>query len=195
MTLRRPLWRRRLLPAFFTLLAFNLLVLVAWTGPRSLRLRNATARVEAARETTARAREETALLEERAQAIRANSADLERFYESVIGPEETHLVPTLRDIDRMSRAPGLRPGPRQFRREQVDDATVERLAVTVPLEGSYEELVGFLQEIESSPRFLTIDGIALTGARTGGAQLQVDLSAYMGLPPGTPVRRGRGVAR
>ena len=168
MTPPRPLWRRRLLPAFLGLLALNLLVLAAWTGPRTMRLRNATARVEAARETTARAREETAFLEERAEAIRANSEDLKHFYESVIGPEETHLVPTLRDIDRMSRAPGLRTGPRQFSRQQVDDAAVERLAVTVPLEGSYDDLVGFLEDVEGSSRFLTVDGIALAGARSGG---------------------------
>jgi Tfp pilus assembly protein PilO len=143
----------------------------------------------------ARARAEAAGLEERAEAIRANTADLKRFYESVIGSEEAHLVPTLRDIEQMARQPGLRPGPRRFSREAVEDAAVERVAVTVPLEGSYEELVGFLGKVESSPRFLTVDGIALSNAGEGEASLQVELSAYMGLPPGTPVRRRRGGAR
>jgi len=194
-TPRPPFWRRRLLPAFLTLAVVNLLVLAGWTVPRTLRLRNATARVEAARETVAQARAEASALEERAQAIEANITDLERFYSDVIGAEDANLLPTLREIEGMSRGPGLQAGTRRFEREAVPDAAVERVAVTVPLQGSYDELVGFLQEVEGSSRFLTIDGISLSSASEGEANLQVALSAYMRLPPGMPMRRGRGVAR
>ena len=195
MTPRRPLWRRVLLPAFLALVALNLGVLAAWTAPRTLRLRNATQRVEAAREAAAAARQEAARLAERAEAIRQNSVDLKRFYEDVIGPEKTDLLPTLRDIERMARGPGLRPGARRYQREAVEDAAVQRVAVSVPLEGSYSQLVGFLREVERSERFLTVDRITLTGEEAGEADLQVELSAYMALPPGSAVRRRRGGAR
>jgi len=192
---KRPFWRRRLLPAFLVVLGGNVLALAAWTGPRTLRLRNATERVEEARAEVARVRQEVTALDERAAAIVANAADLKRFYESVIGPESEELVPALRDIERMARAPGLQPGARHFTRRTIMDAAVERVEVTVPLEGSYHQLVGFLEEVEGSPRFLTIDAIGLSGERDSGGQLLVQMSAYMGLPPGTSVRRGRGVAR
>ena len=33
--------------------------------------------------------------------------------------------------------------------------------MTLPLEGSYGQLVGFLREVERSPRFLTVDRVAM----------------------------------
>jgi Tfp pilus assembly protein PilO len=194
-TTRSPFWRRRLLPAFLVLAVVNLVVLAGWTVPRTLRLRNATARVEAARETVARVREQASALEERERAIEANAADLKRFYTDVIGAEDANLLPTLREIEEMSQGPGLQAGPRRFGREAVPDAAVERVAVTVPLRGSYDQLVGFLREVEGSSRFLTIDGISLSSASEGEANLQIALSAYMRLPPGMAMRKGRGVAR
>jgi Tfp pilus assembly protein PilO len=189
-----PFWRRRLLPAFLALAALNLLVFAAWTAPRTVRLRTATARLEAAREQVRGERAQVARLAERGEAIRANAADIERFYTRVVGPEVTDLVPTLEEIERMARTLGLSPGPRGYRRDDVPDAAVERVAVTLPLEGSYEQLVGFLREVETSSRFLTVDRIALSGKEEGGA-LQVEMSAYMRLPPGAVVRRRGGGGR
>jgi Tfp pilus assembly protein PilO len=180
---RLPFWRRWLLPAFLTLLVLNVMVATLWTVPRSLRLRNATARVAAAHDMLERERVRAARQRERAEAIEANGADLKRFYESIVGPERTELLPTLEAIEDMARAPGLQPGARNFRREEVDDARVERVAVTLPLTGSYEQLVGFLREVEGSERFLTVDAISLRGQRQGGAALQVEMSAFMHTGP------------
>jgi Tfp pilus assembly protein PilO len=191
---RSPFWRRRLLPAFLALLALNLLVFAAWTAPRTVRLRSATARLEAAREQARREAAEVARLAERGAAIQANTADLKRFYSSVVGPEDAELTPTLEEIERMVRTLGLSSGGRTYRRADVEDAAVERVAVNLPLEGSYEQLAGFLREVETSSRFLTVDRIALS-EKHEGATLLVDLSAYMRLPPGAVVKRGASRAR
>jgi Tfp pilus assembly protein PilO len=175
-------WKRRLLPAFLALVTVNLLVLAAWTVPRSLRLRNATARVEAAREILAQEKAQAELVQERASAIDANARDLARFYESIVGTEEADLLPTLEEIEEMARAPGLSPGRRAFRRDDIEDVALERVSVVLPLEGSYEQLVGFLQEVERSPRFLTVDRISLRGEADREATLQVEMSAFMRLP-------------
>ena len=182
MSTDRPFWRRRLLPAFLTLLALNLLVLAAWTVPRTLRLRSATARVAVARETVGRERTRAAEARERADAIDANARDLALFYESVVDTERADLLPTLEDIEAMARAPGLTPGRRSFRRDKIEDVAIERVAVVLPLGGSYQQLVGFLQEVERSPRFLTVDRISLHGTEDAEATLQVEMSAFMRLP-------------
>jgi Tfp pilus assembly protein PilO len=181
---RGPFWRRWLLPAFLALLALNLIVAAVWTVPRTLRLRNTTVRMAAVDAALERERVRVARQRERAEAIEANGADLRRFYESIVGPERTELLPTLEAIEAMARAPGLQPGSRTFRRDNVEKARVERVAVTLPLTGSYEQLVGFLREVERSERFLTVDGISLRGQRQGGAALQVEMSAFMRLETG-----------
>ena len=184
MSTDRPFWRRRLLPAFLILLALNLLVLAAWTVPRALRLRSATARVAVARETVGRERARAAEARERADAIDANARDLALFYESVVDTEQADLLPTLEDIEEMARAPGLTPGRRSFRRDKLENVAIERVAVVLPLGGSYQQLVGFLQEVERSPRFLTVERISLRGDADSEASLQVELSAFMRLPRG-----------
>jgi Tfp pilus assembly protein PilO len=184
-----PLWRRRLLPAFVVLLGVNLVALAAWTGPRYWRQRNAATRVEAARAEAERERAAVASLRERAGAIRGNGADVQKFYRAA-GTEKADLLPTLEAIEEMARAPGLQPGARTFKREKVADARVERVVVTLPLEGSYAQLVGFLREVERSPRFLTVDRVAMRADPDGSAALQVELSAYL-----RPAAGGLGEAR
>ena len=181
-----PLWRRWLLPVFLLLLVLNLLAAAAWTVPRTLRLRSATARVEAAREMVEQERRAATRQRERGDAIDANADDLVRFYETVVGPERADLLPTLEDIEAMARAPGLTPGRRSFRREEVKGTRVERVSVTLPLEGSYRQLVGFLREVERSERFLSLDGVWLRSDPAGGADLQVELSAFMRREAGVP---------
>ena len=78
--------------------------------PRTLRLRSATARVEAARRMVEQETSVVAQQRERGDAIDRNTEDLARFYETVVGPERAELLPTLEDIESMARAPGLTPG-------------------------------------------------------------------------------------
>ena len=192
MSAQGPFWRTRLLPAFLVLLGVNLVALAAWTGPRYWRQRNAATRAEAARAEAERRRSEVAGLRERAGAIRGNGTDVERFYRSV-GTEKADLLPTIEAIEDMARAPGLQPGARTFKREEVTDARVERIAVTLPLAGSYAQLVGFLREVEASPRFLTVDSVAMRADQDGGGALQVELSTYLRPSAGqrTEALRGR----
>ena len=174
----RPAWRTRLLPIFLALAALNLLVFVAWTLPRGYRLRNATVRADAARIEVAQQRRVVQGLRERASAMVTNRADLGRFYGKLVGPETADLLPALQEVERMARLPGLRPGGRTFRQADVEGTRVERVSVTLPLAGSYPQLVGFLREVEKSPRFLTVDRVTMRHAESG-TELLVQLSMYV----------------
>jgi Tfp pilus assembly protein PilO len=188
----RPLWQRRLLPVLLALAFVNLVLSLAWTLPRGHRLRNAAARAEAARAELGRLSTQADALRARADAIRSNGQDLQRFYAKYAGKEQADLLPVLEEIERMARGPGLKPVRRSFARASVEDAPLERVAVTLPLQGSYPQLVAFLREVERSPRFLTVDRVALRGGSDGVADLQVELSAYMLATPGENGAGGRG---
>ncbi len=187
---RRPFWLRRLLPIFAALLTVNLVTLAAWTLPQGYKQRNAAARLQGARDDLAEIRTSTARLRERAAAIRANLADVSRFYAGQSGSEASELVPTLEAVETMARAPGLKPGARSLSRKELPATRLERVQVTLPLEGSYGQLVRFLREVETSQRFLTIDSVSLRAADERGAALKVELSAYMKAPPGQARKRG-----
>lgn len=188
----RPFWRRSLLPAFLVLLALNLGVLLVWTLPRSLRQKNAAERAVTARSELAQERERADALRERAAAIRANRADLELFYTKLAGSEKQDLLKALTAIEELAREEGLQPTSRRLRRDNVEKAPLERVAVTLPLEGSYSALVGFLGGVERSPRFLTVDSVSLRADAESGGALQVQLSTYLRQTPQARSARRRG---
>lgn len=188
----RPFWRAKLLPAFLGLLALNALAFVAWTLPRSLRQRNAQARAASARAELQLEKQRAQALVDRAEAIRANGADLERFYATLAGDEKQNLFQSLEAVEELAREPGLQLATRSVRREDVDGAPLERVVMTLPLEGSYPQLVGFLRGVERSKRFLTVDGVALHADAESGGSLQVDLSTYLRQSPEARKSRRRG---
>jgi Tfp pilus assembly protein PilO len=188
----RPFWRAKLLPAFLGLLALNALAFVAWTLPRSLRQRNAQARAASARAELQLEKQRAQALGDRAEAIRANGADLERFYATLAGDEKQNLFQSLEAVEELAREPGLQLATRSVRREDVDGAPLERVVMTLPLEGSYPQLVGFLRGVERSKRFLTVDGVALRADAESGGSLQVDLSTYLRQSPEARKSRRRG---
>jgi len=178
--------------AMLVLLALNLGVLLAWTLPRSLRQKSATERAVAARAELARERERADALRERAAAIRANRADLELFYTKLAGSEKQDLLKALTAIEELARAGGLQPAARTLKRDDVDKAPLERVAVTMPLEGSYAALVGFLRGVERSKHFLTVDRVSLRADAESGGALQVELSTYLRQSPEAKNARRRG---
>lgn len=188
---QRGFWRR-LLPPVIALLGLNGLVLAAYTLPRALQVRSATARAEEVRKELARVREATAVLRRQAEAIRGNTTDASRFYRELVVGSRAELIPLLEDIDHMATEPGLKPSARTYDLEEVKGADLTRVEVLLAVEGSYDQLVGFLDRVERSNHFLTIDRIGLTAGPTGGSSpgvpsLRVELSAYL---RGKPVKEG-----
>jgi Tfp pilus assembly protein PilO len=190
---QRGLWRRLLLPVL-ALLGLNGLVLAAYTLPRTLQVKSATARAEEVRKELAREREANAVLRRQAEAIRANAADAARFYREFVVGSRAELIPLLEDIDRMATEPGLKPSARTYQLEDVKGADLTRVEVLLAVEGSYDQLVGFLERVERSKHFLTIDRIGLSaGSATGSPSLKVELSAYLkGKPAKDGPERRRG---
>ena len=177
----QPFWRRRLLPAVVIAAALNLLVLLAFTVPRSWRLSRVVSRAGSLREEVARERALSTAQKVRIETAKGNARDLERFYRDLVDRREESLLPTLEEVETMARQPGLMAGKRGYSRETVKDAPLTRVAIKLPLEGSYQNLVGFLEQVERGKRFLTVDKIAISQNRDeqgGEAKLQVELSAF-----------------
>lgn len=188
---RRPFWRR-LVPPVLVLLGLNAVGFAAYTLPRTLQVRNATERAAQVRKDLAREREAAAALRRRAEAVRRNAADTERFYREVVLGSQAELIPLIEEVEKMATEPGLKlPSARTYKYDEVHDAELTRVAIAVSAEGSYAQLVGFLDRIEGSPRFLTIDRVGLNAGSAGGPpSLRVELSAYMRGKPAKERRRG-----
>jgi Tfp pilus assembly protein PilO len=184
-----PFWRRRLLPVFWALVGLNVAAFAAYTFPRQLQLRSVTSRVALLRAEVERELEITAGLRRRADTIRSNTADMQRFYRGVVGPRDTELRPTLQEVEKMAAEPGLKARRRTYHPEDVKGTRLTRVAISFPVEGTYHQLVEFLARVERSPRFLTVDRVALRRSAEQRGDLSIELSAYF--RAGSPESHGQ----
>lgn len=176
----KPFWRRRLLVPALVLLALNAGAYVAYTRPRARFERDIAAQAVRLRHEVAVERARVEGVRRRARAIEENTADVARFYQS-LGHKDSVLA-VQEDLVGIGRQLGLRMGNRSYAKETVKGSqSLSRFRITMPIEGSYTQIVRFLQRVEALPRFVTVDSIGLredTGAAGRSTNLSVVLSVY-----------------
>jgi Tfp pilus assembly protein PilO len=176
----RPFWRRRLLKPMLVLLGLNAALFVAYTLPRLMQARGLESRRAALKATVERERSFQAAALERAGAIRDNERDARRFYQELVGSREKTLLPLLRHIGEIASSLGLEQAHSAYKPEEVKGARLTRFVITLPITGTYPEVVSFLDQLERLPQFVTVDRIGIRGPSTGEGPTDLDLtlSAY-----------------
>jgi Tfp pilus assembly protein PilO len=186
----RRRWRDRLKLPLLALAALNAGVYFAYTMPQSMRQRSAAARVKVLREEVERDRRVTAALRSRSDAMRSNQADVGRFY-ARLGPKET-LSQVRAEITQLAHELGLKVANFSYAPEQVKGGEgVSQLVVRMPVSGTYRELASFLDRLERSSYFVTVDQIQLRKQPSSGeADLDLTLSAFYRTPTEPPAAPG-----
>jgi Tfp pilus assembly protein PilO len=176
----KPFWRRRLLVPALLLLAVNAGAYLAYTRPRAKFEQDIAAQAVRLRQEVAAERTRVEAVRRRARSIEENNADVARFYKA-LGHKDSVLA-VQEDLVGIARQLGLRVGSRAYAKETVKGSkSLSRFRITVPIEGSYGQIVRFLQRVEALPRFVTVDSISLredTGAAGRSTDLSVVLSIY-----------------
>ena len=174
----KPFWRRRLLIPALVLLALDAGAYFAYTLPRAARERTIAARAVVLRDEVAQERARVEGLRHRARTIEGNMADVTRFYQA-LGRKES-LLKIQEDIVGIARQLGLRIGNRSYANDSLKNSgSLARFRITMPISGSYRQVVSFLQRIEALPHFVTVDSISLReDSGVGSTNLNVVLSVY-----------------
>jgi Tfp pilus assembly protein PilO len=174
----RRRWRNRLRVPVFALVALNLGVYLAYTMPRSLQARSAAARASVLRGELERDRLVAAAFRDRADAMKTNRADVDRFY-ARLGPKGT-LAQVRAEITTLARELGLKVGGFSYTADEVKGGEgVAQLQTRMNVTGTYHELAAFLDRLERTSYFVTVDQIQI-GKRdqSGDAGLDITLSAF-----------------
>jgi len=182
----RRRWRDGLKLPLVVLALLNVGVYLAYTMPRTLREKSAAARAAVLRDEVERDRRVTVALRARADAMRTNRGDVDRFY-ARLGPKET-LSQVRAEITALARELGLRVGGLNYSPEGVKGGEgVAQLQMKMGVSGTYRELAAFLDRMERSPHFVTVDQIQLRKrAAAGEADLDITLSAFYRVPAAPP---------
>jgi Tfp pilus assembly protein PilO len=170
--------RKKLLITLAALLGMNAVTYLVFTLPRTLQQRNLDSRLRLAREEVQRERDRQASLKARYDLVIANTRDTTEFYQRRIGVRGASMVPVLSEVEALARARGLQVGSQTFAYEPVKGAPLDRFKIDMPVRGTYRELVAFVEDLERSNQFVTLDSITVRGQQAGEAELKMVLSCY-----------------
>jgi Tfp pilus assembly protein PilO len=154
--------------------------------PRGLAGRRLDERLARAQAQIEAHRLESERVKQRQQLLLDNARDAQRLLVRLVGQRETTLVPVLAEIERHASELGVTTGARALTPSELKDTPLTQLEISVPFEGNYSRVVGFMRRLEHSKAFLTVDKLKLAQkdeGTTGRTTLNITLSAYFSSSP------------
>jgi len=118
------------------------------------------------------------------EALRQAEADLVHLRSEVLSSRERRQVVVQAEVARLCRLFSIDLDSVSFDNNVLKDEELDRMVMTVPLKGGYNNLRQFLQAVENSDKFLVVDRVALDENKEGGVMLQlsITLATYFDLP-------------
>lgn len=184
MTTSKPSWSQRLRIPLLAIVGLNLVVFLVYTLPRSIRQRGVTSRLATLRDEVQQERTRVAGLRRRSDTIQANATDVQHFYRDLVSTRQEALLPILREIEAAAGEQGLATGQYTLTPEEVKGAPLELTTITLPVNGTYKQLVAFLDELERSKHFVVVQKIDLQRRQGNETALNLTLAAYLRSQPG-----------
>lgn len=102
------------------------------------------------------------------------------FYFEVLSTREERMNPVRDEITRLARQFNVNLEKRSYPIQHWEEVGVDEFRIKFPLQGQFQDVGRFINQIENSENFLLIDRITLRASDETGRMLQlnVDLSTY-----------------
>lgn len=170
-------WRReirRWLPAAL-FCAANLAVLVGYQVLLAGQGERAERALEARRQELADLVAERRVADEMSARAHRNRDELAGFYGVRLGTEGERLTRTLAEVQELAERAGLRPTAFQYPNEPIAEFGLVQRAIVFGVSGTYDALRRFINFLELSERFLTLEEVGLAGPGGGAGDLKISL--------------------
>jgi Tfp pilus assembly protein PilO len=102
-----------------------------------------------------------------------NAEAVERFWTEVVQERSPGLTEAWDEIDRLASEVNVTRGRTGYDRE-ILDVGLEQIRATMPVEGTYFDLVRFLNRLERSPRFFVVEEVRLSQTNTGESVVRLE---------------------
>lgn len=110
--------------------------------------------------------------------VARNDAVAEEFWSDVVKPRTPGLTEAVAEIDRLAKQTGVERGRTSYSQDELPVGLSE-VNVRMPLEGTYFDLLRFINLMERSERFFLVREIALRDADQGQLALRCDVAFYL----------------
>lgn len=99
-----------------------------------------------------------------------------QFSAEYLFPSEKGASELLKTLDEICAEAGLLRNRATYRLDSEPAFGMQRLTVTLPIEGNYENIREFLNVLESESKLVIVDSMALVSEREGTDMLRLDVS-------------------
>lgn len=99
-----------------------------------------------------------------------------QFAEEYLFLSDTGASELLKALDEICAEAGLLRNRVAYRQDAEPAFGMQRMAVTLPIEGSYNNIRNFLNIVESESKLVIVDSISLASEREGTGILRLDVS-------------------
>lgn len=104
--------------------------------------------------------------------------DCDGFFKDRLRSAEDGYSAVVADLGAIASQAGLRDSAVSYRQKPVENRGVVEVDIGVALEGDYASLVRFINGLERSKSFYTLDRLSLTSGTSGGIKLNLELRTY-----------------
>jgi hypothetical protein len=166
-------------------LAANVVVLLASVLPLAQRASTAEERAEQAEREAVVAQSEFQKAESMRDAKARATTDLDTFYRQVLPVDVDAARRVLQSKPRrLASAHDVGYGRGQADIEEIRESSLQRMISSIALSGSWDDVRGFIYELETAPEFIVIDNVAIAEGMDTNAPLalSMDLSTYYRAP-------------
>jgi Tfp pilus assembly protein PilO len=184
----RSMWRRRLLlwlPALVFFLA-NLVTLAVYPVRFAGRVEVTADEVEQAQAALDELVEQRRDLEAQQQAIVRTRLAVDELYTERLAAESERLTRIIAEVKDLASRSGLTPPSVSYPTEPLEEYGLRRRGFAFAVEGSYADLRKFVNLLELSDTFLTLEEVALSDSGGGGLRIQLRVSTLFATGDGPP---------
>ncbi len=118
-----------------------------------------------------------AIVEQRLQRARAAEEQIGVLYAERFSTRSERLTRITTEVKTLARKAGLNPKSISYPQQEIEDYGLVKRSFVFPVEGTYAELRQFLNLLELTDSFLTLEAVTLSeDSRNEGPELQMNLT-------------------
>ncbi|HYO12226.1 MAG TPA: hypothetical protein VE685_03410 [Thermoanaerobaculia bacterium] len=121
-------------------------------------------------------REQRKELETLVARVRTNDLQVRQLYSEHLSNRRRALIGVDAEFKRLASQAGLLPRSISYDEEEIESYGLVRRSFSFSVEGTYAELRKFINLLELSPSFLTIEEISVVGGADEGPEVKIDLT-------------------
>ncbi len=159
------------------LFIINLSFIVIIKNPQKNALINLYDQIRENRKSLNKSYEYLNRLEKRLKKLKFTDESLSKFYSEVLKPKNTGIVEMRKELDSLLRQMNISTVNLTYDNKEVPEYNLFQVSITLPIEGNYASIRRFINKIENSKNFITIESISLTESKAT-LMLNIKLSAY-----------------